>query len=347
MRTDNPLELLFRALKPSKTTSIITHNNPDPDALASAMGLRFLLKKQGYKRVRIFYNGLIGRPENQAMVNILEIPLFRTGNITTFKNRQFILVDCQPGAANVTLPEKAMLAAVVDHHPQKKGISRIPFNDIRPEYGSCATIITEYFLENGIPMPQDVSTALAYGISSETQNLGREGSPADRRAYKELLTDVSFGLLARIQYPKISKDFVFHLSDALGRVVFYKNLIGVLLDQLPYPDFVAEMADFLLRVRNMTWSICLGDYQGTLFISVRTSNTKSDASRIIKKIVPKRGTAGGHSMIAGAQIDVAGMDQEELHSLKKEVMFKMLHALNHRNATELFRLVSDQKFSLK
>ncbi len=52
-------------------------------------------------------------------------------------------------------------------------------------------------------------------------------------------------------------------------------------------------------------------------------------------------------MIAGAQIDIVGTDQEEIHSLKKEVMFKMLHALNHRNTTGLFYLVNDEKFSLK
>jgi len=336
----------LQVLKTSKSTSIIAHNNPDPDALASAMGLRFLLQKKGYKKVRIFYDGLIGRAENQAMIKVLNIPLCRTQNISNIKNRQFILVDCQPQSTNVTLPADAFPVAVIDHHPQKKGISSVPFYDIRPEYGASTTIISEYFLDDEISMPQNLSTALAYGISSETQLLGREGSPADRKVYKELISDASFRLLSKIQYPKISKDFVANLSKALTRVVFYKNLIGVLLERLPYPDFVAELADFLLRVRNMTWSICLGDYRERIFISVRTSNTETDASRIIKKFIPRKGTAGGHSMIAGAQIDIAGMPPEEIRASKEAVLLKMLHALDHRNVTELFSLAGDDKISL-
>jgi len=52
-------------------------------------------------------------------------------------------------------------------------------------------------------------------------------------------------------------------------------------------------------------------------------------------------------MIAGARIDIACMKDEKIRSLKKEVMFNMLHALDHKNATELFHLTSDQKLKVK
>jgi len=340
------MESLFATLKKDKATSIIVHINPDPDALASAMGLRHLLKSEGYTRVRIFYDGLIGRAENQAMVRVLSIPLHRISNISSIKKRQFVLVDCQPEGGNVSLPDNASPAAVIDHHPPQKGMHVIPYADIRPEYGACSTIIGEYILDRKISVPAPVASALVYGISSETQFLGREGSPADKKIYKEFLSGASFGLLSQIQFPKISKDFVINLADALMNIVYYKNFIAVLMNHLPYPDFVAEMADFVLRIKNMTWAICLGVYQETLYVSLRTSNLKANADRIIKKVLARKGSSGGHNMIAGAQINLSGTNDEDIRSLEIKIVRKMLKWLNYPHITEIFRLASDEKFSL-
>jgi nanoRNase/pAp phosphatase (c-di-AMP/oligoRNAs hydrolase) len=340
------MDSLFETFSKGKAASIIVHTNPDPDALASALGLRYLLKSEGYTRVRVFYDGLIGRAENQAMVKVLNIPLHRISNIASIKNRQFVLVDCQPYAGNVSLPDGAAPVAVIDHHPRHKATSEIPYVDIRPEYGACSTIIGEYILECELSVPAKIASALVCGISSETQFLGREGSAADKKIYKESLTNASFELLSQIQFPKISKDFVNNLSDSLLNIVYYKNFIGVLMDELPYPDFVAEMADFVLRIKNMTWFMCLGAYQETLYISLRTSNLKADASRIIIKAISGEGSSGGHNIIAGAQIDVSREDEDDIQALGIKILRKMLKLLNHSKATELFRLSSDEKFPL-
>jgi nanoRNase/pAp phosphatase (c-di-AMP/oligoRNAs hydrolase) len=186
------MEKLFKVLKRNRPVSIAVHNNPDPDALASAMGLRYLLNSKDFKRVRIYYHGLIGRAENQAMIKNLRVPLSKTKNMTSPKKRQFILVDCQPSAGNITLPPGIKPVASIDHHPKQRKTSKISYSDIRPEYGSCSAIIYEYFSSLGISLPQDIATALFYAIFSETQGLGREGSKADKDAYLELLPQISF-----------------------------------------------------------------------------------------------------------------------------------------------------------
>ncbi len=340
------MEKLLSLIEKDKPLSIIVHNNPDPDSLASAMGLKVLLKKKGCKKVRIYYDGLVGRAENQAMIRILKIPLSRTKNMTFVKGRQFILVDCQPYTGNVTLPKGEVPVAAIDHHPLSRKTSRAPYQDIRPDYGACSTIIYEYYNILGIPFPRDVATALFHAISSETQSLGREGSQADEKAYLDLLPQISFSQLSKIQFPAISKEFIYHLSDVLVNTFYYKNFIGVILDQLPYPDFVAEMADFLLRIKNITWSVCLGTYGNLLYISVRTTNVDANASRVIKKIIPKYGTAGGHDMIAGAQVKIDRRRKKNIGAVKKEIVKKMLRELNHQTVKNLFRLVTNEEFSL-
>ncbi len=340
------MEKLFDVIKKTEPVSIVIHNNPDPDALASATALRFILMNRSFKNIRIYYDGLIGRAENQAVLKILKVPLFLTVNIPTPKIHQFILVDCQPFTGNVTLPDGIDPIAVIDHHRLRKITRQVPFRDVRPQYGACSTILYEYLSSLKIDIPTHLATSLCYAISSETQSLGREGSRADKKAYVELLSRLSFSQLSRTQYPKLSKDFVSNLSRALLNAFYYKNLIGVVMEELPYPDFVAQMADFLLRVKNMTWSLCLGTFKDVLYVSIRTTNNKADASRIIKKIMPKGAASGGHEMIAGGQAKIDKSDRSKVRAAKNEVIIKMMRTLNFGDVPHLLKLVRDAIFPL-
>ena len=340
------MKKLLDNIKKNKPISIVVHNNPDPDALASAVGLKFILRKKGLKNIKIYYDGLVGRAENQEVLKILEASLFMTRNISSPKKSQYILVDCQPFTGNVTLPNGVLPIGVIDHHRKRRRTFQVPYYDIRPGYGACSTIIYEYFSSLEIPIPVNIATALCYAISSETQNLGREGSQEDRKAYIELLSRLSFSQLSRTQYPKLSKDFVSNLSRALINAFYYKNLIGVVMEELPYPDFAAQMADFLLRVRNMTWSLCVGTFKDVLFVSIRTSNTQSDASKIIKKIIPKHGASGGHDMIAGGQVKIDKSDRSKVRAIKNDVILKMIRTLHANDVPNIVKLISNEPFPL-
>jgi nanoRNase/pAp phosphatase (c-di-AMP/oligoRNAs hydrolase) len=340
------MEKLLGLLEKDEPLFIIVHNNPDPDSLASAMALKYLFKAKGYPKVRIFYDGLVGRAENQALIRILKIPLSKTRNIKSGKSRQLILVDCQPYTGNITLPERTNTVGVIDHHPLSPKTSKIPYLDVRPDYGACSTIIFEYFGLLNTPVPKDIATGLFYAIFSETQSLGREGSQADKNAYLSLLPQISTAQLSKIQFPPLSKEFIYHLSEVLLNTFYYKNLAGVILDQLPYPDFVAEMADFLLRIKNITWSICIGSYKRLMYVSVRTTSADLNASGVIKKIIPEKGTAGGHETMAGAQINIDRRGKKNIELMKKEMVRKMLRELNLSPVKSLFRLVDNEEFSL-
>ena len=59
------------------TLGIITHKNPDPDAISSAMALAEIAKQANPKTLatRIFYEGNIGHQENRTFVNLLDIKM--------------------------------------------------------------------------------------------------------------------------------------------------------------------------------------------------------------------------------------------------------------------------------
>ena len=52
---------------------VLCHNNPDPDSIASAYGLQFLLSRKLGIRSVIGYGGVVTRAENRAMIHRLRI----------------------------------------------------------------------------------------------------------------------------------------------------------------------------------------------------------------------------------------------------------------------------------
>lgn len=55
------VEQLLSVLNPAQQVLILPHNNPDPDAIASAVALGYLLEYQGGIESQIAYQGIIGR----------------------------------------------------------------------------------------------------------------------------------------------------------------------------------------------------------------------------------------------------------------------------------------------
>jgi len=302
---------------------ILTHNNPDPDALASAWALKFLLEQAGGIAARIVYGGILGREENRALNRLLRIGAVKARATTFKKTVAVLMVDCQPGAGNNPLPEGIEPVAVIDHHPRIKG-TKAAFVDIRPECGATTTILVEYLREAEIDIPSDLATALYYGLVSETQHLGRDVTRGDIEASIYLFPKVKHRLISRIEHPVHSREFFQQLHGALEKAVTYKKFVGAKLGEIDYPDFVSQFADLLVSLKRATWCFVTGRLGDTLYCSLRTTHPKAQAGKILRQVVGKRGSAGGHEMIAGGQIPLQGLSPEEITALE-EAVYKCLY----------------------
>ncbi len=118
---------------------ILLHNDPDPDALASGLALRALLRRTKTTAIIGAMQG-VTRPENLRMANLLDIQVepITAESLATFE--RIATVDVQPHYFSEFLNRVDL---VVDHHPEQSGYSAI-FKDIRPDYGSTCTILTEH-----------------------------------------------------------------------------------------------------------------------------------------------------------------------------------------------------------
>src|SRR5256885_5834108 len=83
------LRKLLSVARSHKRALILTHDNPDPDAVASACGLAFLLDQAARVHSQAAYGGIIGRAENKALLQVLPLPLPAVGQLDA---RQYDLV---------------------------------------------------------------------------------------------------------------------------------------------------------------------------------------------------------------------------------------------------------------
>ncbi|HEV8631989.1 MAG TPA: DHHA1 domain-containing protein [Thermoanaerobaculia bacterium] len=293
---------------------VLTHDHPDPDALASAVGLTKLLRGLG-RRVTAAYGGIIGRAENREMVRVLKLKIAHVKNLPLARFGHFALVDTQPGTGNNQLPPDVVPALVLDHHPRRPASRAVGFLDIRPEYGATATMVAEYLLASGMRITSHEATALVYAIRTETRDFGREASGPDKRVYDQLLPKVRKEDLARIQHPRLPLSYFALLRQAIERLAGVDNLVVSHLPEVTQPDIVPEIADLLLRLEGKTWALATGAHGDRIYLSLRTTNGRADAGRLMRRLVAPHGRGGGHGTMAGGWVPRTGDGERQQQRL--------------------------------
>jgi nanoRNase/pAp phosphatase (c-di-AMP/oligoRNAs hydrolase) len=222
------------------------------------------------------------------------------------------LVDTQPSAGNNALPPELEPLIVFDHHPWREATATVAFFDVRPDVGSTSTILTEYLRLAGITPPPPVATGLFYGIKTDTLGLIRGASPSDVEAYFYLQSSIDVDALIEIERAQVPAEYFQRLDAALHGARIYQDVIVSYIGPMRRPDLAAEMADLLMRLRDTQWAVCMGTYQQTLVLAVRTRSRRLSAGRLIQNVVHKQGTAGGHGVMAGGQVPLVDRDPAQL-----------------------------------
>lgn len=307
---------------------IIVHDNPDPDCLASAMALRHLFVMKLNKDAVITFSGMIGRSENLAMAKELQIPLSPLGIIDLKEHQVVCMLDTQPGVGNNSLPPETRVDIVIDHHPQRERTSECRWRDVRVDYGATATILYEYLMAQDVSIGTKLATALFYAIKSETQDLGREANHPDREAYLRLFPLSNKKLLYEITHPKLPIEYFLTINNALDNSRIYNKVMVANLQKIVFPEVVAEMADFLLRLEEIETVLCMGHYNTEMILSIRTIRHDLNAGEVITRLVTGLGKAGGHGMMAGGKIDNVPPTRNAIHEIGSLLTTRLLAELN-------------------
>ncbi len=313
------LKFLERRKSSLSPLLILTHDYPDPDALASAVCLHYIAEKKFRIESRVVFGGIIGRMENRAMVNILKLPVHKIKAADFKKYPHVALMDTQPDFENNSFPKDREATIVIDQHPSvTKPSADLVIVDT--ECAATSVILAEALLMLKIEIPEMIATALAYGILSDTLNLYRSGRPDVVQTYLDLLPFCNLKALARIQNPPRSRKFFATLAHGIRLALVGRGLIYSHLGFVESPDLVAQIADFLLTYKNIRWSLCTGRFNGKLHVSFRTAATQAQAAEILRDAFWVREEAGGHDTIAGGSFKV-GKNVAERHWQEAEESF--------------------------
>lgn len=293
---------------------ILTHDNPDPDALASGKALAFLLREAWGIPCRLIYNGLVARAENQAMLNHLTPEWEYRDRLPDLKDYSAVAqVDTQPGAGNNRLDTIQPAHIVIDHHhPVREMVEVIPYADIRTDIGATVTMLYQYLDVARLQPDPFLATAMFYGLKTDTRGLSRGVSSADEITFVRLLHRLDQRELSKVELASLSREYFRSFSRGLHKSRIHGRAVISRLGDMDQPDFAAEMADVLIRLQGVHAALCLGLHDEILHISLRTEPMGQDAGLIIQQVVIAPGKAGGHGTMAGGQIPLTGQDVEQL-----------------------------------
>lgn len=279
--------------------------NADPDAISSAMALKRLFWRR-VTLVTMAHLNIIKRPDNLAMLELLKIPLVHLENIDLKTYSRLAMVDSQP--AHCDELEDLRFDVIIDHHPL--GHIEAPFIDVRPDYGATATIMTEYFRAAKIVPNRNLSTALFYGIKTDTNNFTRQGQIEDMRAFRFLFPQANLGLINKIENSEMTKTSLKYFQEGLERVNVRKNMAWVYLGKVDNPDTLVLVADFFMRVRDINQTVVAGLFKDHLVVIFRTAGMRRDAGKLLSRTFGRYGPAGGHRAMARADIPLKNLDIE-------------------------------------
>jgi nanoRNase/pAp phosphatase (c-di-AMP/oligoRNAs hydrolase) len=303
---------------------IYMHDNPDPDAMAAALGLKHLIESTTDLSATMALGGIVGRAENRAMVDKLHVPLIPSDVLNTNHFDAIAIVDSQPGTGNNSLPAGREVDIVIDHHPAREESAKASWCDIRPHLGATSTMVLQYLREKNLPINTSLATALFYAIRSETRDLGREATVAERDAYLYLIPLVDHHLMFRIQQPKLPRQYYMALDKALRMAETWGDVITVNLGAIAYPDLVAEVADLLLDYEGAQFVLCCGRYGRQIFVSMRTEPSQRRAGALMRQIIGADGAAGGHGTTAGGRLFAQVTSDADLQNAFDHLVYRLL-----------------------
>lgn len=331
-----------------KTAAIFSHRCPDPDAIGSMMGMKWLLQKVYGLDSKLYYDGEVAHPQNVSMDTLLEPGLIRAKEgYNSDEHCVRILVDTIPANAG-TGGHKIPFDLVIDHHRD------LPLDYsgllIHRKAGSCAGIVYDLiknlvdqdnWFDDEIDGDTKVATALIAGIVTDCMHLmADDTTELERHAFNELFEYRNSASLHKIVFfkrPKLWIDKKAHgCSEADVDGEGYA-IVGLGIIPTSQRDLIADMADEMISWSTVETAIAFGVVGGDRIEGcIRSLNASVNVPELCKKLAGK-GSGGGKHGKGAYRIDLSPVfDPDEEHE-EIEVAWNSLKA---RETKRIRRLIS-------
>lgn len=278
---------------------IQTHDFPDPDAIATACGLHELLKWRGIDS-QICYYGRIEKTNTKMAAGILDIPIYNADELTDVTADDYVItVDGQKDNSNFT-DLKGTEVACIDHHPY---VTTYRYNFLKHRIvGACASLITEWIMENEMPVSTELATLLLYGIKMDTRNFSAGVTHCDIKAFDFLIEKADMSQIHRLENSSLDLSDLRAYGAAIENIAIYDS-VGFANIPFECPDgLIAAVSEFILSLSSVRVSIVYANRSGGLKFSVRSENSRINAGRLLHNALKDIGNGGGHATMAGGVV---------------------------------------------
>jgi nanoRNase/pAp phosphatase (c-di-AMP/oligoRNAs hydrolase) len=308
--------------------AILTHDNPDPDSIASAVALQAIADAHDVE-ADILYHGDIGHQENRAFVNLLGIELLPLSEVEELDDYALIALVDHMKSGDIGL--EAGVDIFIDHYEPESEYDA-EFIDVRPNVSSTSTILTKYIQEFDLSPSEAVATALLYGIRAETLDFKRDTTPADLTAAAYLYPFANHDTLEQVESPSMSPETLDVLAEAIqNRQVQGSHLVsnaGFIRDR----DALSQAAQHLLNLEGITTTAVFGIADDTIYLAARSKDIRINIGNVLDDAYGAIGETGGHSTQGSVEIPLGlftGIEASEdnrdtLLSLAEEAVRKKL-----------------------
>ncbi|MBQ8924355.1 MAG: DHH family phosphoesterase [Lachnospiraceae bacterium] len=276
------------------------HDNPDADALASGYALYWYFKKMN-KEVRFIYRGInkINKSNLTIMLDELKIPVSYEPDFDEIPEL-LVTVDCQYGQRNVTMT-RAEHIAVIDHHQITVNVPAL--SEIRSNIGSCATILWDMLRDEGLSLSEEklLSTALYYGLYTDTNRLSEVSHPLDRDMMDSLVINKS--LVTEMSNSNISLEELKITGKAILDYEYFDKYKYIMIEaEQCDPNILGVISDFSMETSGV--DVCVAYYVSAeeIKFSVRSCIKEVHANELAEFLAEGIGGGGGHIYKAGGSI---------------------------------------------
>src|SRR5579872_1559759 len=276
---------------------IMLHHDPDPDAMASGLALRNILRRTKTTAIIGAIQG-VTRPENLRMVNLLDIHVEAITHESLKEYDRVAMVDVQPSYFGGLIDRVDL---VIDHHPEQPGYTAV-FKDIRPDYGSTSTILTEHLRAVDVNISERIATAMLYAIKSDTLFFNRQTNRVDLEAFSYLYPLSDAAMIRKMEGAEITSERLDYVMRAHQSGALIDQVFCAFLGQTPREDFIPYVADFFLQLEDVKWTIIAGIVNESLVVSVRNLGYTKNAGEFVRRYFADIGSAGGHRAMAKAVV---------------------------------------------
>jgi nanoRNase/pAp phosphatase (c-di-AMP/oligoRNAs hydrolase) len=294
---------LWDLLAEGEELTIVCHNNPDPDCLASALALGRIATAAGIDERRILYSGSISHQQNRAFVNLLEVellPFDAEKVVDRDEGALLAFVDHSTPGVNNEVPEETSVDVVVDHHPAEDVEGQ--YVDHREDIGACATILTEYLRALEVETDDALATALLFAIRRETLGFLRGATVAEYGAGAFLHPTADSDLLRRLSSPAVSGATVDAIADAISNREVRGSVLISHVGRTRERDALPQAADYLATLEGIETAIVFGVIDDAIHISGRSTDARTNIGEVLHDAFEEVGSAGGHREMAGGEI---------------------------------------------